>query len=53
MKVNQKLSVSQDIIIIILKFGLFSIFNFNFLGSVVGPGALRNTGKTRTQCGYG
>ena len=36
MKVNQKLSVSQDIIIIILKFGLFSISNFNFLGGSVG-----------------
>ena len=52
MKVNQKLSVSQDIIIIILKFGLFSISNFNFLGGSVGVGAHRNTRKTRTQCGY-
>ena len=30
MKVDQKLSVSQDIIIITLKFGLFSIFTLTF-----------------------
>ena len=52
MKVKQKLSVSQDIIIIILKFRLFSISNFNFFGGSVGAGAHRNTRKTRTQCGY-